>query len=333
MIAYAVHETGRREVIGLDVGEADTEAFWREFLRSLRSRGLADARLVVSDAHEGLKSAIGKVLDCPWQRRTMHLLRDMLGHVAKPQQQMVGAAIRQLFAAASRDEASAILTDVVTRLEHAAPKAARLLEAAEDDLLGFMAFPRDHWTKLRSTNPLERANRETARRSDVIGIYPNDAAVIRPSSILLIEQNDEWLAGPTVPQPGIHRRPPRGRRPAPAGRATTTRHLLQGASAVVAPGRRRSPATEKRSPPTIRIYTTTRDLTRQAQAVASLGRAPRHPAWPPARPTHGRMVGCLPPDAPSRHRESSSKTSARRSTAAGFRPSTWSPRRWRSRRR
>jgi transposase-like protein len=195
VIAYAVHETGRRGVIGLDVGEAETEAFWREFLRSLRSRGLAGVRLVVSDAHEGLKNAIGKVLGCRWQRCSVHFLRDMLGHVQKAQQQMVGAAIRQVFAASSRQEASAILADVVERLEVVAPKVAGLLEAAEDDLLGFMAFPRDHWTKLRSTNPLERVNREIARRSDVIGIYPNDAAVIRLSSMLLIEQNDEWLVG------------------------------------------------------------------------------------------------------------------------------------------
>lgn len=195
VIAYAVHESGRREVIGLDVGEAETEAFWREFLRSLRSRGLTGVRLVVSDAHEGLKQAIAKVLGCQWQRCTVHFLRDMLGHVHKAQQQMVGAAIRQVFAASSRTEAAAILTDVVARLQQVAPKVATLLEAAEDDLLGFMAFPRDHWTKLRSTNPLERVNREIARRSDVIGIYPNDAAVIRLSSMLLLEQNDEWLVG------------------------------------------------------------------------------------------------------------------------------------------
>ena len=195
VIAYAVHESGRREVIGLDVGESETETFWREFLRSLRSRGLSGVRLVVSDAHEGLKNAIGKVMGCAWQRCTVHFLGDMLGHVQKAQQQMVGAAIRQVFAASSRQEAGAILADVVTRLEGAVPKVAGLLEAAEDDLLAFMAFPRDHWTKLRSTNPLERVNREIARRSDVIGIYPNDAAVIRLASMLLIEQNDEWLVG------------------------------------------------------------------------------------------------------------------------------------------
>ncbi len=195
MIAYAVHETGRREVIGLDVGESETEVFWREFLRSLTARGLAGVRLVVSDAHEGLKNAIGKVMGCPWQRCTVHFLRDMLGHVHKAHQQMVGAAIRQVFAAASRQAAGGILTDVVERFRTAAPKVAELFEAAEDDLLAFMAFPRDHWTKLRSTNPLERVNREIGRRSDVIGIYPNDQALIRLASMLLLEQNDEWLVG------------------------------------------------------------------------------------------------------------------------------------------
>lgn len=193
VIAYAVHESGRREVIGLDVGESETEAFWREFLRSLRARGLAGVQLVVSDAHEGLKNAIAKVMACPWQRCTVHFLRDMLGHVQKAQQQMVGAAIRQVFAAPSRSEASAILTDVVEKFQAAAPKVAGLLEAAEEDLLAFMAFPKDHWSKLRSTNPLERVNREIGRRSDVIGIYPNDAALIRLASMLLLEQNDEWL--------------------------------------------------------------------------------------------------------------------------------------------
>jgi putative transposase len=193
VIAYGVHETGRREVVGLAVGEAETEAFWREFLRSLKARGLDGVRLCVSDAHEGLRAAIGKVLGVPWQRCTVHFLRDMLGHVQKAQQQMVGAAIRQVFAAASREEAVAILGDVVDRLEGPAPKVARLLEAAEPDLLAFLDFPAEHRSKLRSTNPLERVNREIARRSDVVGIYPNDAALIRLASSLLIEQNDEWL--------------------------------------------------------------------------------------------------------------------------------------------
>jgi putative transposase len=195
VIAYAVHESGRREVLGLDVGECETEAFWRDFLRSLTARGLQGVRLCVSDAHEGLRQAIGKVLGCPWQRCTVHFQRDMLGHVPKAQQPLVATAIRQIFAAQSHDEGRLVLAEVAERLERPAPKVAGLLLDAEDDLLAFLRFPRDHWTKLRSTNPLERVNREIGRRSDVIGIYPNDQALIRLAGALLLEQSDEWLVG------------------------------------------------------------------------------------------------------------------------------------------
>jgi putative transposase len=193
VIAYAVHESGRREVIGLDVGEAETESFWREFLRSLRARGLTGVRLCVSDCHEGLRAAIGQVLGCPWQRCTVHFLRNMLGHCAKSQQPMISAAIRGIFQASSGHEARERLAEVLERLEPVAPKVAQLLLDAEADLLGFYALPREHWTKLRSTNPLERVNREIGRRTDVVGIFPNDAALIRLAGSLLVEQNDEWL--------------------------------------------------------------------------------------------------------------------------------------------
>jgi transposase-like protein len=195
VVAYGVHESGRREVIGIDVGEAETEAFWREFLRALVARGLSGVLLCVSDAHEGLKKAIAQVLGCPWQRCTVHFLRDMQGHVHRSQQQMVAAAIRQVFAADELAEARARLAGVVASLEAAAPKVALLLEAAEEELLAFMAFPSEHWTKLRSTNPLERLNKEIARRSDVVGIYPNDESLVRLAGALLLEQNDEWLVG------------------------------------------------------------------------------------------------------------------------------------------
>jgi len=195
VVAYGVHETGRREVIGIDVGEAETESFWREFLRSLRVRGLSGVQLCVSDAHEGLKGAIAKVLGCPWQRCTVHFLRDMLGHCGKAQQPLVATAIRQIFAAEDALEARERLAGVAAALEQTAPKVARLLLEAEEELLSFMAFPKEHWSKLRSTNPLERVNREIGRRSDVVGIYPNDAALVRLAGSLLIEQNDEWLVG------------------------------------------------------------------------------------------------------------------------------------------
>jgi putative transposase len=193
VIAYGVHESGRREVIGLDVGEAETEAFWREFLRGLRARGLTGIRLCISDAHQGLKTAIAQVLGCPWQRCTVHFLRDMLGHVHKTQQPMIAAAIRGIFQATSLAEARARLAEVVDKLATTAPKVATLLEAAEAELLAFYELPGEHWSKLRSTNPLERVNREIGRRTDVVGIFPNDAALLRLAGMLLIEQNDEWL--------------------------------------------------------------------------------------------------------------------------------------------
>jgi putative transposase len=195
VIAYGVHESGRREVIGLDVGEAETEAFWRGFLRSLRARGLEGVQLVISDAHTGLTAAIGKVFGCRWQRCTVHFLRDMLGHVARTQQPLVSGAIRGIFTAASAAEARERLGQVVDQLRPHAPKVARLLEDAEADLLAFYGFPAEHWSKLRSTNPLERVNREIGRRSDVVGIFPNDAALLRLAGMLLLEQNDEWLVG------------------------------------------------------------------------------------------------------------------------------------------
>ncbi len=190
VIAYGVHESGRREVIGIDVGECESEAFWREFLRSLRARGLAGVRLCVSDAHAGLRAAIGQVIGCPWQRCTVHFLRDMLGHAHKAEQPMIATAIRQVFAASSGAEARERLAEVAERLVPRAPKVARLLLEAEADLLGFYAFPKEHWSKLRSTNPLERVNREIGRRTDVVGIFPNDASAIRLAGALLIEQND-----------------------------------------------------------------------------------------------------------------------------------------------
>jgi transposase-like protein len=195
VIAHAVHETGRREIIGLDVGAAETEAFWTEFLRSLVARGLVGVQLAISDAHPGLKAAIARVLGAPWQRCTVHFLRDLRGHCRKDQHDALGALIRQLFTAPDGIEARRRLGDAVTQLQARLPKLAALLEDAEDDVLAFYAFPAEHWPKLRSTNPLERFNREIGRRTDVVGIFPDDPSLIRLVSMLAIEANDEWLVG------------------------------------------------------------------------------------------------------------------------------------------
>jgi putative transposase len=195
VIAYAVHESGVREVLGLDVGEVESGGFWVEFLRSLRSRGLAGVRLCVSDDHQGLKAAIARVLGCPWQRCTVHFVRDMHAHCRPSQRGLVSAALREVFNAENREQARERVGEVITRLQTVAPKVAELLEDAEEDLIAFYSFPAPHWTKLRSTNPLERVNREIGRRTDVVGIFPNDTSVIRLAGALLIEQTDEWLVG------------------------------------------------------------------------------------------------------------------------------------------
>jgi transposase-like protein len=232
VIAYGVHHSGRREVIGLDVGEAETEAFWREFLRGLRARGLQGVRLCVSDAHDGLRQAIAKVLGCPWQRCSVHFLRDMLGHVSKAQQPMIAAAIRRIFQATSLTEARQRLVEVVDRLQPVAPKVAGLLEAAEAELLAFYQLPREHWSKLRSTNPLERVNREIGRRTDVVGIFPTTPPCCAwPVHYSSSKTTSGWLPAaiyprsrlssswPTSPSP---RRPPSSPRPEPPRRSSAT---------------------------------------------------------------------------------------------------------------
>jgi transposase-like protein len=152
VLAYGVHESGYREVIALDVGEAETEAFWRGFLRSLVDRGLSGVQLVVSDAHAGLKRAIAQVLGCPWQRCTVHFLREALGHARREQQPMLAALLRPIFNTDTGEQARELVADALERLRNPLPKVAALLEEAEEDLLAFYAFPSAHWPKLRSTD-------------------------------------------------------------------------------------------------------------------------------------------------------------------------------------
>jgi putative transposase len=193
MVAFAVHESGRREVIGIEIAESETEAGWAAFLRELVARGLGGVRLAASDDHLGLKAAIAKVLGCPWQRCTVHFIRNMHGHCKKGQRNMVSAALREVFNAEDLQDAKERSASVTQRLTKTVPKVAALLEEAEEDLLAFYRFPSAHWPKLRSTNNIERVNKEIARRSDVVGIFPSDDSVIRLIGALLTEQNDEWL--------------------------------------------------------------------------------------------------------------------------------------------
>jgi putative transposase len=193
VVATGVTEHGEREVLGLAVGDSEDGAFWTTFLRSLRARGLSGVRLVVSDAHEGLKGAIGTVLlDSAWQRCKVHFLRNVLSRVPRGTAQMVLAAIRTIFvqtdAAAVREQ----LDEVVDKLEPRFPVVASMLAEAREDLLAFSAFPMAHWQKIWSTNPLERVNKEIKRRTDVVGIFPDEAAVLRLAGAILLELHDEW---------------------------------------------------------------------------------------------------------------------------------------------
>src|SRR3954447_6387541 len=206
VIAHGVHETGRREILSIDVGEAETEAFWTGFLRGLVKRGLVGVQLAISDAHAGLKTAIAKVLGCAWQRCTVHFIRDCLGHARKDQHGLLGALIRPIFNADSLEQARDRLSEAVAHLDGRLGKVAAMLEDAESEILAFYAFPPSHWRKLRSTNPLERFNREVGRRTDVVGIFPDDHSLIRLAGMLCIEQNDcheghaDRVRGPSSPR-------------------------------------------------------------------------------------------------------------------------------------
>ena len=193
VVAYAVHETGVREVIGVDVGEVESGAFWTEFLQSVKKRGLDRVRLAISDQREGLKSAIARVLACSWQRCTVHFTREMLMHCRRDQRGLVGAALREIFNAEDYEQAASASHTCTSGSQTSRRRCVVLLEAAEEDLLASYQLPGEHWTEIRSTNPLERVNKEIGRRTDVVGIFPNDQAAIRLVGALLSEQNDEWL--------------------------------------------------------------------------------------------------------------------------------------------
>lgn len=196
VIAIGVRESGEREILGFEVGASEEEVFWVAFLRGLTERGLKGVQLVISDAHGGLKGAIGQVLvGATWQRCRVHVMRNVLAHVPKGDKAMVAAALRTIFAQPSRKDAEQQLAEVVRGMRPRWPKAAQVLEEAGDDVLAYMAFPKEHWTRIYSTNPLERLNREIKRRTNVVGVFPDVASVVRLVGANLMEIHDEWQVG------------------------------------------------------------------------------------------------------------------------------------------
>ena len=192
IIAVAVDTEGRREIVGLHLGPSEAETFWSAFLKGLVKRGLRGVKLVVSDAHEGLKAAIRRVLGATWQRCRVHWMRNALAHVPKGQQTMVAAALRQAFLQADQANARQVWRQVADQLRPRWPKLAALMDESEHDVLAYMGFPAQHRAKLHSTNPLERLNKEVKRRADVVGIFPSEPSIVRLIGAVLLEQNDEW---------------------------------------------------------------------------------------------------------------------------------------------
>lgn len=193
VVAYAVRETGEREVIGVDVGPSEEEAFWKQFLRGLVERGLSGVQLVISDAHAGLKKAIRTVLSgATWQRCRVHFMRNALSRVSKKTQPLISATLKTIFAQPSQKQALEQARKVADALRKTHPRVAELLDEAAEDVLAFMGFPRAHWRQIHSTNTVERLNREIRRRTAVVGIFPNQASLLRLVGMLLIEQNEEW---------------------------------------------------------------------------------------------------------------------------------------------
>jgi putative transposase len=192
IIAVGVNGDGRREVLGLDIGPSEAETFWTEFLRKLARRGLRGVKLVISDAHEGLKAAITKVLHATWQRCRVHLMRNLLAHAGRQGRGVVSAFIATAFAQEDAEAARAQWRQVADQLRPKVAKLAALMDEVEPDVLAYMTFPAAHRPKLHSTNPIERLNGEIKRRTEVVGIFPNEAAITRLVGAILLEQNDEW---------------------------------------------------------------------------------------------------------------------------------------------
>ena len=196
VVATGVTANGGREILGLDVGDSEDEVFWRAFLRSLRERGLAGVQLVISDQHAGLVAALDRQLQgVPHQRCRVHFARNLLAHIPKTHADMVAAVFRTIFAQPDPEAVSRAWEEVRDQLAASFPKVGPLMDEAKAEVLAFTAFPKAHWRKIWSTNPLERVNKEIKRRSRVVGIFPNAAAVVRLVGAVLIDMHDEWIAG------------------------------------------------------------------------------------------------------------------------------------------
>jgi putative transposase len=192
IVAVAVTTEGRREIVGLHIGPSEAEIFWTDFLRDLVKRGLTGIKLVISDAHEGLKAAIRRVLSATWQRCRVHWTRNALAYVPKAHQTMVAAGLRQAFQQPDQAAARASLSHFADQLHNRWPKLKVFVDDSMDDVLAYMSFPAQHRTKLHSTNPLERLNKEIKRRADVVGIFPNEDSIRRLIGAVLLEANDDW---------------------------------------------------------------------------------------------------------------------------------------------
>jgi len=191
-VAVGANADGRREVLGMAVGPSEAEIFWIDFLRSLARRGLRGVKLVISDAHEGIKAAVSKVMNATWQRCRVHFMRNVMAHAGKSGRRVVSAFIATAFAQDDAASAKVQWRGVADQLRPKLPKLASFLDEAETDVLAYMGFPLAHRAKLHSTNPLERLNGEIKRRTEVVGIFPNEAAIVRLVGAILLEQNDEW---------------------------------------------------------------------------------------------------------------------------------------------
>ena len=192
IIAVGVNSDGRREVLGMTIGHSEAEVFWTEFLRSLARRGLRGVKLVISDAHEGIKASVAKVLSATWQRCRVHFMRNALAHAGKSGRRVVSAFIATAFAQDTPETAKSQWRSVADQLRSSVPKLSALMDSAEEDVLAYMTFPTQHRTKLHSNNPIERLNGEIKRRTEAVGIFPNEEAITRLVGAILLEQNDEW---------------------------------------------------------------------------------------------------------------------------------------------